>query len=642
MEINLTLTANLWQMAPQLERSETWGGVLRVKNVAERTYLTLTPNEWQVLSRFNEPRTVPQVLEWIIDERLCPALGEFYELVLKAVRARILVAPGPSVEPVPAVNWALAISPRWLRVPLWILTVAGFGLTVALRPSLPAGFMDVLAGSLVLAVALQLGAALAASLLRGGGGEVYIEHRWRIGTTDAGMLAPPEQTAVALAPVALLASATGLLTWTQPGWSLPPLIGLLVMLRPVLGGAVSRMISARAQKRPSDIAHDFIFPPNRTARARWRLLRRGFNNSATWAEIGYGVGWTLAVGYFFAVLTSDSPWRLTFWQVQGMRLGLAVGGLLLLLGLIYAGSEFYIFARERELARRETFRLWWGRWFSKEVPPTDGPARLRAVRRSTLLRLLPPPVQQALAEAMRPERIGAWKTLHDFEAPVEQVSLILAGQVGVYRRLPTGRRTLVQVLDEDDLVGLHAVGDPGRPQFLYRTLTPVVLLRVGRELATELVVARTPRSTLVNHVQKMPFLTRLKLCQNWHVQAIQRFAELVEITDHPADEIILEEGLYSEHFYIVFEGTARIVKDGRPRGNVRGGDFFGEIGLLQNSYPTARVAANDGARSLCIRRKEFLRFVAHNYSVALELERVSSKRLGRPIFPLSRGNFCST
>jgi CRP-like cAMP-binding protein len=75
---------------------------------------------------------------------------------------------------------------------------------------------------------------------------------------------------------------------------------------------------------------------------------------------------------------------------------------------------------------------------------------------------------------------------------------------------------------------------------------------------------------------------------------------------------------------------------------VRGGDFFGEIGLLQNSYPTARVAANDGARSLCIRRKEFLRFVAHNYSVALELERVSSKRLGRPIFPLSRGNFCST
>ena len=642
MEINLTLTANLWQLAPQLKRSATWGGVLRVKNIAERTYLTLTPTEWQVLTRFHEPRTVPQVLERIIDERLCPALGEFYELILKAVRARILVAPGRQVVPVPVANWVLAISPKRLRVPLWILTVAGVGFTVALRPALPAGITDALAGVLVLAVALELGAALAASLLRGGGEEVYIEHGWRIRTDDVGMLPPSEQTAVALAPVALLASATGLLAWTQPGWSLPPLIGLLVVLRPVLGGAVNRMIRARAEKRPSDNDQDFIFPPNRTARARWRLLRRGLTNRATWIEIGYGVAWTLAAGYLFDVHTLDPLWRLAFWEVQGPRLGLAIGGSLLLLGLIYAGSEFYIFARERALARRETFRLWWGRWFGNEVRPIEEADRLRAVRRSTLLRLLPPPAQQALAEALRPERIGAWKKLHDFDAPVGQVSLILSGQVGVYRRLPTGRRTLVQVLDEDDLVGLHAVSDPGRPQFLYRTLTPVVLLRVGWELATALVVARTPRSTLVNHVQKMPFLTRLKLCQNWHVQAIQRFAELSKITDHSADQIILEEGLYTEHFYIVFEGKAQILRNGRSRGTVRSGDFFGEIGLLQNSNATARVAVKGGARSLCIGRKEFLRFVAHNYSVALELERVSSMRLGRPIFPLTPGNFRST
>jgi hypothetical protein len=36
-----------------------------------------------------------------------------------------------------------------------------------------------------------------------------------------------------------------------------------------------------------------------------------------------------------------------------------------------------------------------------------------------------------------------------------------------------------------------------------------------------------------------------------------------------------------------------------------------------------------------------MRFVTHNYTVALELERVSSKRLGRPIFPLRQGDFRS-
>jgi hypothetical protein len=33
-----------------------------------------------------------------------------------------------------------------------------------------------------------------------------------------------------------------------------------------------------------------------------------------------------------------------------------------------------------------------------------------------------------------------------------------------------------------------------------------------------------------------------------------------------------------------------------------------------------------------------VRFVTHNYAVALELERVSSKRLGRPIFPVRQSD----
>ena len=71
MEINLILTAKSWQLASQLERTKAFGGVLIVKNVPERTYLAVTPKQWQVLSRFNESRTVPQVLESVINDRLC-------------------------------------------------------------------------------------------------------------------------------------------------------------------------------------------------------------------------------------------------------------------------------------------------------------------------------------------------------------------------------------------------------------------------------------------------------------------------------------------------------------------------------------------------------------------------------------------
>ena len=72
---------------------------------------------------------------------------------------------------------------------------------------------------------------------------------------------------------------------------------------------------------------------------------------------------------------------------------------------------------------------------------------------------------------------------------------------------------------------------------------------------------------------------------------------------------------------------------------IHAGEFFGEIGLMQNSAPNASVSALLGTRCLRIPRTELLRFVTHNYTVALELERVSSERLGRPIFPLRVGDF---
>jgi len=271
--------------------------------------------------------------------------------------------------------------------------------------------------------------------------------------------------------------------------------------------------------------------------------------------------------------------------------------------------------------------------------PTTTEARARAVLRSPLLRQFPPPVQNDLAELLRPHSVGAWKILQSPEEPATHVSLILSGKVGVYRKSASGRRTLVQVLSEDDLVGLHAAADPSNPSFLYRTLTPVVLLRLEWEQAEQFILTQTTKAVLTNLVQKLPFLARISLCQNWHMQAIQRFAELSTIKDFRANEVMLQEGVYSENFFILMEGEARITKRGKLLHKMHRGGFFGEIGLLQNSRAMAQVTAGDTARILCIQRREFLRFVAHNYSVAIELERVSSKRLGRPIFPLAPDNF---
>jgi CRP-like cAMP-binding protein len=165
------------------------------------------------------------------------------------------------------------------------------------------------------------------------------------------------------------------------------------------------------------------------------------------------------------------------------------------------------------------------------------------------------------------------------------------------------------------------------------------MLTVDRANVQESFTERMNRDTLANLILKLPFLRRIGLCRNWHLQAIERFAQLSTITDCGPDSVIVAEGQPNQYFFIIFENDASVTRNGSKVATIKPGEFFGEIGLLQNSIATAGVAARQGTRCLCIPRRDFLRFVTHNHTIALELERVSSLRLGRPIFPLKAGNF---
>ncbi|WP_438481631.1 cyclic nucleotide-binding domain-containing protein [Oleiharenicola lentus] len=640
METNLKLTANRWQLATQLQRTPVFGGVLWLKNIPEATYLKVTRKQWAILERFIEPRTVPALLQEIIEDRTCPALGEFYELMLKAIEARILIEPRQTPSPNPVVNWPVSVRPVMVGSLLWAIFLVSCAFVLWRPPAIPNTVEAVAIGLGVLVVKAFVGAALAATLLRGAGGEVYVSRKIFVNLKDACMISPADYRRVAVAPLAILALTTALLSWYRSSWGFLPMLGLLFHLRPIFSGVINRMMRVSFGKRLSDAEHDYIFPPNKTARMRVKLLLRSLRNSSTWLQVGYGVGWIIAVTYLIGASTEVPPWKPVFWEEHGPTIGLAVVASLALLGAIYLCGEFYLFARERAFARRDTMRQWWARWFGKARFANDEAERLRAVVRSPLLRLLSPPSQAMLAHALTPVSARAWKTLQSFDDPTVNVSLIRSGKVGVYRRLASGRRELSHVLCENDIVGLHAVADPKNPVFLYRTLTPVVLLQVSWDQAKDMILSPLGPIDIANPVQKLPFLSRISLCQNWHVQAIQRFSELSRLLDYREGETILNQGYYSESFFIIFEGEARIMSTkGRQVGTIRAGNFFGEIGLLQNSNTTAQVVAGKGTRCLCIPRQEFLRFVAHNYTVALTLERVSSKRLGHPIFPMVPGNF---
>ncbi|MEO6876541.1 MAG: cyclic nucleotide-binding domain-containing protein [Opitutaceae bacterium] len=650
MDTNLTLSAQILTLAPNLQHSESINGLLVVKNVTAKTYLKITTAQWRILRLFGESRSVPAVLAQALDERLCLPLNEFFELILKAVRANILLEPGVEPEPVQAFNWRPGVRPKAVARPLALIFLAGLVMMTVYRPGLPLSAEDVGASLLILSLTLTFSAFLNACMVRGAGGEIY-RPRWlwlrlppyfEVDTGDAVMLSTLDQQAIAMARPAVLAAVAGLVAWLRPEWDCFLLIALAIVLRPILGGRFAALVRLGRKGSLSDADHAYIFPPNKRSHTRWRLLRRSLRHRDTWVLISYGVMWTLAVVYMGARVTNTPPWPFATWEDNSVRLGIAIGASLVALGMGYGLWEFFHFARERARARRHTFRLWKTRWFTaKKLVLLEG-NRLKSVTESPLFRTLQPPERQQLARLMHTSRHGPWSPLPTHGPVPTQVSLIVSGTVGLYRKLPSGRSSRVQILSEGDVIGLHDLADPKQPSYVVRSLTPVTLLTLDRSAVEAIAIPRIARTVLTDTILKLPFLRRISLCQNWHFQAIERFAHLSSITDYSAGGVIFPENEFNENFFIIFEQDAIVTRNNRRLATIHAGDFFGEIGLLQNSASNAQVSAKQDMRCLSISRVEFLRFVTHNNTVALELERVSSKRLGRPIFPLKKGNFRST
>ena len=100
----------------------------------------------------------------------------------------------------------------------------------------------------------------------------------------------------------------------------------------------------------------------------------------------------------------------------------------------------------------------------------------------------------------------------------------------------------------------------------------------------------------------------------------------------PAGAEIIREGDAADAFYMLLRGSTVVTRatQGAPQvlAQLREGDYFGEIGLLQDIPRTATVTAGDeGVETLVISRDAFLRVVAASDLVSEDLARIMRKRV---------------
>jgi CRP/FNR family cyclic AMP-dependent transcriptional regulator len=88
----------------------------------------------------------------------------------------------------------------------------------------------------------------------------------------------------------------------------------------------------------------------------------------------------------------------------------------------------------------------------------------------------------------------------------------------------------------------------------------------------------------------------------------RRRAEVAQAADRltvSAGSTLIRQGELAHEFFVIVDGIASVICDGRPVRTLGPGDFFGEIGLVGKPYRTATVIADSDLDVLVMGRREF-------------------------------------
>jgi CRP/FNR family transcriptional regulator len=109
----------------------------------------------------------------------------------------------------------------------------------------------------------------------------------------------------------------------------------------------------------------------------------------------------------------------------------------------------------------------------------------------------------------------------------------------------------------------------------------------------------------------------------------RRLAETGKRRTYAEGEEIVREGSTGTALYIVLNGTARVVRGGEAIGEVRAGDFFGELALIEEHPRSASVVAATETECLLFPAWEFTALLEEHPEIAVPIMRALIGRLHR-------------
>ena len=136
-------------------------------------------------------------------------------------------------------------------------------------------------------------------------------------------------------------------------------------------------------------------------------------------------------------------------------------------------------------------------------------------------------------------------------------------------------------------------------------------------------------AAIAHRDKEIEVLNRVAMFRPLPMPAIDELALHVDDVRLPAGDEVFRQGDHGDRFYVIDEGEAEVIGNGRLIRGLRSGDGFGEIALLHDTVRTATVRARTPLRVYTLDRHHFLSAVtgyesSEREADALVLDRLSA------------------
>jgi CRP/FNR family cyclic AMP-dependent transcriptional regulator len=132
---------------------------------------------------------------------------------------------------------------------------------------------------------------------------------------------------------------------------------------------------------------------------------------------------------------------------------------------------------------------------------------------------------------------------------------------------------------------------------------------------------------LITQNAKVEALKRAPLFDGLSRKELVELARVSEDLEVPPGKVLCKEGEIGHEFFVIVDGEVEVTRNGKRVATRGGGEFFGEIALLEETRRTATVTAKTPLRFFVLTRSDFRRLVSENPNVERKVLRALARRV---------------